>query len=119
MGECADGVESGLIVSVVKARPGSRIASSVPRRVPARTSPEREQLVVYLRELRFTSPEIAEAPGMPLSTVGAALARRRLGRLPRLRLEEPADSYRRPKPGELVDIDVKKLGRLGVGPTDL
>jgi transposase InsO family protein len=86
--------------------------SSVPRRVPARTSPDREQLVVYLRELRFTSPEIAETLGMPLSTVGAVLARHGLGKLPRLQPQEPANSYQRPRPGELVHIDVKKLGRI-------
>ena len=87
--------------------------SSVPRRVPARTSPEREQLVVYLRELRFTSPEIAETLGMPLSTVGAVFVRHGLGKLPRLQSEEPANSYQRPRPGELVHIDVEKLGRIG------
>jgi transposase InsO family protein len=86
---------------------------SVPRRVPSRTSGEREQLIVSLRELRFTSPEIAETLGMPLSTVGAVLSRQGLGKLPRLAPEEPANSYERPRPGELVHIDVKKLGRIG------
>ena len=66
-----------------------------------------------LRELRFTSPEIAETLGMPLSTVGAVLSRRGLGKLPRLQPDEPANSYERPRPGELVHIDVKKLGRIG------
>jgi transposase InsO family protein len=50
---------------------------------------------------------------MPLSTVGAVLSRHGLGKLPRLRPEEPANSYERPRPGELVHIDVKKLGRIG------
>ena len=48
--------------------------SSAPRSVPGRTPAEREQLIVLLRELRFTSPEIAETLGMPLSTVGAVLS---------------------------------------------
>jgi transposase InsO family protein len=87
--------------------------SSVPRSVPSRTPPDREQLIVTLRELRFTSSEIAETLGMPLSTVGAVLCRHGLGRLPRLAPEEPANSYERPRPGELVHIDVKKLGRIG------
>src|SRR5439155_6512602 len=60
-----------------------------------------------------TSPEIAETLGMPLSTVGAVLARHGLGKLPRLTPEEPANSYERPRPGELVHIDVKKLGKIG------
>lgn len=86
---------------------------STPRRVPSRTPPEREQLIVLLRELRFTSPEIAETLGMPLSTVGAVLSRHGLGRLPRLGPDEPANSYERPRPGELVHLDVKKLGKIG------
>ena len=87
--------------------------SSAPVSVPARTLVEREQLILSLRELRFTSPEIAETLGMPLSTVGAVLSRQGLGKLPRLAPEEPANSYERPRPGELVHIDVKKLGRIG------
>lgn len=87
--------------------------SSVPRSVPSRTPVEREELILALRELRFTGPEIAETLGMPLSTVGAVLARNGAGRLTRPRPEEPANSYQRPRPGELVHIDVKKLGRIG------
>ena len=87
--------------------------SSVPLLVPSRTPSDREELIVSLRELRFTSPQIAETLGMPLSTVGAVLGRRGLGKLPRLAPEEPANSYERPRPGELVHIDVKKLGKIG------
>ena len=86
---------------------------STPKTVPARTPADREELILSLRELRFTSPEIAETLGMPLSTVGAVLARHGLGKLPRLQPEEPANSYERPRPGELIHIDVKKLGRIG------
>jgi len=81
--------------------------------VPSRTPLEREQLILSLRELRFSGPEIAETLGMPLSTVGAVLARNGLGKLPRLKPEEPANSYERPRSGELVHIDVKKLGKIG------
>jgi transposase len=45
---------------------------SAPRRVPGRTPAEREEVIVALRQLRFTSPEIAETLGMPLSTVGCS-----------------------------------------------
>ena len=48
---------------------------STPKRVPSRTPADREELILALRELRFTSPEIAETLGMPLSTVGAVLSR--------------------------------------------
>ncbi|HSK16158.1 MAG TPA: IS481 family transposase [Gaiellaceae bacterium] len=87
--------------------------SSVPRSVPSRTPAVREQLILQLRELRFTTPEIAETLGMPLSTVGAVVSRNGLGRLPRLTPAEPANNYERPRPGELVHIDVKKLGKIG------
>jgi transposase InsO family protein/transposase-like protein len=86
---------------------------SAPTRVPSRTPAEREHVILALRELRFTGPEIAETLGMPLSTVGAVLARNGLGKLRRLDADEPANSYERPRPGELVHIDVKKLGRIG------
>jgi transposase InsO family protein/transposase len=87
--------------------------SSAPLSVPSRTSVEREELILQLRQLRFTTPEIAETLAMPLSTVGAVVTRHGLGKLPRLIPQEPANSYERPRPGELVHIDVKKLGRIG------
>jgi transposase InsO family protein len=87
--------------------------SSAPSSVPGRTPPEREELILSLRELRFTGPEIAETLGMPLSTVGAVLLRNGLGKLPRLQPDEPSNSYERPRPGELVHIDVKRLGKIG------
>src|SRR3954471_16860258 len=54
---------------------------SAPKTVPGRTPTAREQLIVWLRELRFTGPEIAETLGMPLSTVSAVLSRNGLGKL--------------------------------------
>jgi len=87
--------------------------SSAPWAVPSRTPAEREQVIVSLRQLRFTSPEIAQTLGMPLSTVGAVLTRHGLGKLPRPVPAEPANSYERPRPGELVHVDVKKLGKIG------
>jgi transposase InsO family protein len=87
--------------------------SSAPVSVPSRTPADREELILALRALRFMSPEIAETLGMPLSTVGAVLARHGLGRLPRLQPAEPANRYERAWPGELIHIDVKKLGRIG------
>src|SRR5438128_2407408 len=51
---------------------------------------------------------------MPLSTVSGILTRIGMGRLGRLGLE-PAERYERKRPGELVHIDVKKLGRIEGG----
>jgi len=66
-----------------------------------------------LRRLRFTGPEIAECLGMALSTVSGILARIGMGKLGRLGLE-PAQRYERATPGELIHVDVKKLGRIQV-----
>jgi transposase InsO family protein len=84
--------------------------SSAPRRVANRTPAERVAVIVGLRQLRMTAAEIAETLSMPLSTVSAVLKRNGIGRLGRIGLE-PAIRYERQRPGELVHIDVKKLGR--------
>jgi len=84
--------------------------SSAPRRIPHRTSPEREQAILALRDLRFTAAEIAEALGMAHSTVSAVLKRLGRGRL--ARVSEPENRYERARPGELIHVDVKKLGRI-------
>jgi transposase InsO family protein len=88
--------------------------SSAPRRVPNRTDERTVELIAALRRLRFTSPELAELLGMPLSTVSAVLKRLGMGKLGRLGLE-PAQRYERARPGELIRIDVKKLGRIQGG----
>ncbi len=88
----------------------------VPRRVPGRTSPERVAAICALRQLRLTGAEIAERLSMPLSTVSAVLRREGLGKRSRLAPAEPTNRYERQRPGELVHIDVKKLGRIQGGP---
>ena len=89
--------------------------SSAPTRVPARTREERVAAIAALRRLRFTGAEIAESLAMPLSTVSAVLTRIGLGKLSRLEPPEPANRYERKRPGELLHIDVKKLGRISGG----
>jgi transposase InsO family protein len=88
--------------------------SSRPGRVANRTAPERVELIVRLRRLRMTAAEIAETLQMPLSTVSGILTRIGMGRLGRLGLEQPL-RYERSRPGELVHVDVKKLGRIERG----
>jgi transposase InsO family protein len=88
--------------------------SSAPALVANRTPEERVQAIAALRRLRFTGPEIAELFGMARSTVSGILTRIGLGRLGRLGLE-PARRYERARPGELVHVDVKKLGRIERG----
>jgi transposase len=88
--------------------------SSAPSTVPHRTSEERVEVIAALRRLRFTGPEIAETLGMALSTVSGILMRIGMGKLGRMGLE-PAVRYERECPGELIHIDVKKLGRIQGG----
>jgi transposase InsO family protein len=88
--------------------------SSAPRRVANRTCPERVEVIAKLRRLRMTAAEIAETLAMPLSTVSGILTRIGMGRLGRLGLE-PTVRYERSRPGELVHIDVKRLGRIEGG----
>jgi transposase InsO family protein len=88
--------------------------SSAPSVIPHRTGEERVQAIAALRRLRFTGPEIAETLGMALSTVSGILTRIGMGKLGRLGLE-PAQRYERERPGELIHIDVKKLGRIERG----
>jgi transposase InsO family protein len=93
---------------------GLRDRSSAPRCVANRTPPERVEAIARLRGLRFTAAEIAETLGMALSTVSGILTRSGLGRLGRIGLE-PAARYERSRPGELLHVDVKKLGRIQGG----
>src|ERR1039457_2538081 len=88
--------------------------SSAPLSIPHRTTEERVRAIAALRRLRFTGPEIAETLGMALSTVSGILTRTGMGKLGRLGLE-PAVRYERERPGELIHIDVKKLGRIERG----
>jgi transposase InsO family protein len=85
--------------------------SSAPHAIPHRTSERRVEAIAALRRLRFTGPEIAEVLGMALSTVSGILTSIGMGKLGRLGLE-PAVRYERALPGELIHIDVKKLGRI-------
>jgi transposase InsO family protein len=89
--------------------------SSMPHRQPTRTEEGRVQAIAALRRLRMTGAQIAELLGMPLSTVSGILQRIGLGKLSRLEPPEPPNRYQRRHPGELIHIDVKKLGRIQGG----
>jgi transposase len=85
--------------------------SSAPGVVANRTEEQTVQVIAALRRLRFTGPEIAELLDRPLSTVSGILKRIGMGKLGRLGME-PANRYERQQPGELIHVDVKKLGRI-------
>jgi len=87
---------------------------SAAHQVHNRTPEDRIAVICALRRLRMTGQEIAECLEMAETTVSGILTRSGLGRLGRLGME-PAQRYERSRPGELIHIDVKKLGRIERG----
>ena len=85
--------------------------SSRPRRSPNQTPAGRVEAIGLLRGLRFSGPQIAELLSMPCSTVSAVLKREGLGRLGRIGLE-PARTFQVDRPGQVIHLDTKKLGRI-------
>jgi transposase InsO family protein len=83
-------------------------------RPPGRVCAQREAVIAELRgDVRMNAVQIAEALGMSERTVRAVIGRVGLSKLPPLEAPEPANRYERPMPGELIHIDVKKLGKIG------
>jgi transposase InsO family protein len=99
---------------LAEGKDGLQDRDSAPSTVANRTDERRIEAIAALRRLRFTGAEIAELLGMALSTVSGILTRIGLGKLGRLGLEA-AVRYERQRPGELIHIDVKKLGRIHHG----
>jgi transposase InsO family protein len=90
--------------------------SSAPGHCPRRTSAAQTTAIEQLRRQRLTGPGIARQLGMPASTVGKVLRRLGLGRLRALDPKPPPRRYERERPGELIHLDSKKLGRIeGIG----
>ena len=89
---------------------------SVPRTIPHRTEASVVSKVLALRHKRMVAWAIARELRLPRSTVGAILRRNGLGRLQALQKPVPIVRYERSAPGELLHLDIKKLGRIeGVG----
>jgi transposase InsO family protein len=90
--------------------------SSAPARCPHRLPAGTVVAIERLRRQRMTGPQVAQALGLARSTVGAVLRRLGLGRLSGLDPKPPAIRYERAAPGDLIHIDIKKLGRIdGIG----
>ena len=87
--------------------------SSRPNRMPQQVHPDRVEEVIRLRRRRYTGPQIAVRAGLSYSTVARILARHGLSRLKSLEPKEPVLRYQRDRPGELIHVDIKKLGRIG------
>ena len=90
--------------------------SSRPHHSPTRLSAPAEAAIEALRRQRWSGPAIARELDRPVATVGEVLRRLGLGRLSALDPKPPVIRYQREQPGELLHIDVKKLGKIdGVG----
>jgi transposase InsO family protein len=81
--------------------------------MPRQAHPDRVEEVLRLRRRRQTGPQIAARVGLSTATVARILARSGLSRLKSLEPKEPVVRYQRERPGELIHVDIKKLGRIG------
>lgn len=90
--------------------------SSRPHHSPTRLAGSVEAEIEALRRRRLSGPAIARQLGRPVATIGVVLRRRGLGRLEALDPKPAVIRYQRDRPGELIHIDIKKLGRIdGIG----
>jgi transposase-like protein len=92
--------------------PGLQDRSSRPRRSPTALPLESIGCILLLRHSRLTMAQIAACLAMPRSTVARVLKRHGLNQLRAPGADQPARRYTRRHPGELVHLDVKKLGRI-------
>ena len=87
--------------------------SSRPHGSPRKAHPVRVEEVLRLRRRRYTGAQIATRVGLSSATVARILARAGLSRLKNLEPQPPVIRYQRDRPGELIHVDIKKLGRIG------
>ncbi len=92
-------------------RAGMSDRSSRPNASPRRTAAAVADQIAALRRQRFTGKHIAHETGVCAATVSRVLKRAGLSRLKDLEPAEPVGRYERQHPGEMIHIDIKKLGR--------
>jgi len=85
--------------------------SSRPRTLRRPTPPQTQEQIIALRRQRWTGQQIAKETRVSPATVSRILRRARLSRIRDLEPPEPVARYERKTPGELIHIDIKKLGR--------
>jgi transposase InsO family protein len=90
---------------------GLRDRSSRPLSLPSQTGPATCAVVEALRRQRYTGKQIAVETGVSAATVSRILRRLGLNRIRDLEPAEPVRRYERATPGEMIHIDIKKLGR--------
>ena len=86
--------------------------SSAPQHHPHQVPDVRVAEIERWRRQRLSGPAIARQLGMPVATIGSVLRRLGLGKLAALEPRPPIVRYQRERPGELIHIDTKKLGRI-------
>ncbi|QWG14573.1 IS481 family transposase [Bradyrhizobium sediminis] len=90
---------------------GLRDCSSRPLSLPSQTAPATCAVVEALRRQRYTGKQIAAEAGVSAATVSRILRRLGLNRMRDLEPAEPVRRYEREHPGDMIHIDIKKLGR--------
>jgi transposase InsO family protein len=95
---------------------GLQDRSSAPHHIPHKTPDSNVRRIKRLRLKRLAAYQIARLLGMARSTVAAVLERLGLNQLKMLEPKEPANSYEHDRPGDMIHLDTKKLGRIrGIG----
>ena len=95
----------------VEGRAGMLDRSSRPGHMPQATDPSTVEQIVALRRQRWTGSHIAQEVGVSPATVSRVLKRAGLSRLRDIEPAAPVVRYEREHPGEMIHIDIKKLGR--------
>lgn len=90
---------------------GLQDRSSRPSRLRKPTPPETIEAIIALRRQHLPGKEIARQTSVSPSTVSRILAGMKLSRIQDLATGEPANRYERERPGEMIHIDIKKLGK--------
>lgn len=113
VGVCESTVRKWLARYRAEGRAGLHDRSCRPHRSPLATPPALVQWVERLRRQRWTGPEIARRLRLGRATVARLLQHRGLARLSTLAPQVAVRRYEWARPGDLVHLDVKKLGRIG------
>ncbi|MEE3625590.1 IS481 family transposase [Nitrospirillum sp. BR 11752] len=91
--------------------PGLEDRSSRPHRLRKPTPPAVVEQIIASRRQRLVGKQIAQEAGVSCSTVSRVLRAAKLSRAKDLQPQEPVIRYERKAPGELIHLDIKKLGR--------
>ena len=113
LGICESTVRKWLARYRAEGRAGLCDRSCRPHRSPAATPPALVQWVERLRRQRWTGPEIAARLQLARARVARLLHRQGLARLDAMEPPVPVRRYEWAQPGDLLHLDVKKLGRIG------